>query len=594
MRHLILSCFILALAAGDLKASEGFAPNDVSILLNAPLSVDEAAEASLPLPETLFSTELAGKAGALVGALGSVTDTGANNRVFQIGTEIFSAAGRQTWHVASIRIDPGAPGLSPAFAPFGRQLQIRLVVQPVLNAETAPRVTDKALHVVYTFGRPAPTEACPLRVVASSADVAAFDAALEDLRGIKETLAAEGVVTDGAPLGVHPAFDRAETAELLVDELQRFLGEHLSEARLSALSIAGIPANAPEPWIFFAMRTTRDATGAVTGLTPVPSPAIAQPGLETEPRFAQALSFIGSFPEGRVVPAGLGRNRLPVDCLANLMPIPMPMASDGVSTTTLFDSATTSEDVAEIAAVINDATRSHFFNTDCLSCHTETRRALDLADDPQATAVEIAAAEGIAVGALPQNPGGNEVFGRWNVRAFGWFPGFQNPRGTRAQATVVRRTKHETDEVLACLNEGDWRDVARPCIGIDRAETLDQGWSEGIRQAFYHTSQGGDLMPLAYFLSLETADGAQLFADPANLAKYGLLPSGDGAAGLNPYNLPVGLAAAGEGMEKRVSLNCAACHVADVEVGDRRLRVDGAPAALDFDAFLADLSTALR
>ena len=75
---------------------------------------------------------------------------------------------------------------------------------------------------------------------------------------------------------------------------------------------------------------------------------------------------------------GLSRNLLPVDCLANFLLSSPPGSGDGVSTTTLFaEGANTPEAAAAIAAVVADPARAHFFNTDCLSCHTETRREID-------------------------------------------------------------------------------------------------------------------------------------------------------------------------------------------------------------------------
>ena len=80
--------------------------------------------------------------------------------------------------------------------------------------------------------------------------------------------------------------------------------------------------------------------------------------------------------------------------------------------------------------MIADPVKSHFFNTDCVSCHTETQRAIDIlkpADIP-----------GIDPAALPKDP--------WNVRNFGWSPAGE------LQATVTRRTAAETAAVVAYIN----------------------------------------------------------------------------------------------------------------------------------------------
>ena len=59
----------------------------------------------------------------------------------------------------------------------------------------------------------------------------------------------------------------------------------------------------------------------------------------------------------------------------------------------------------ETVDVIADPTRSHFFNTNCVSCHTDTRRTLDL--------IKHAKIPGVDPAVLPKE--------KWNVRNFGWF-----------------------------------------------------------------------------------------------------------------------------------------------------------------------------
>ncbi|MEO0791223.1 MAG: cytochrome c [Pseudomonadota bacterium] len=120
---------------------------------------------------------------------------------------------------------------------------------------------------------------------------------------------------------------------------------------------------------------------------------------------------------------------------------------------------------------------------------------------------------------------------------------------------------------------------------------LDQGWSDALRQKFYYTPQGSRMMPLSWFLALETKDGRS-FADPAQLTKYGLLPP-DGASTLNPHNLSVGLAIDPvdvPGLGKHIGLTCAACHTGNVNVGGKTVRVSGTASNFDFDSFYRDLA----
>ncbi|MEO1273934.1 MAG: di-heme-cytochrome C peroxidase [Pseudomonadota bacterium] len=556
---------VLALIAGS-AAAEEFAPNDVSILLAPPAT---ASDPVLALPQSALSDAVAAEAASVIDA-NNAAEAGP---AMPVSTGLL-VEGRGDLHISSLRIDPGAPGLTEGFAVFGRNLQVRLVAQPVEGA----LVRDEAVHLVYTFGAPQPSS-CPFHVSPSAADIAAFGQAIDALAEIKAALATE---TDGLPLGVHPAFAAGEGAAL-VDLVGDFVAEFLTEDRLSALSIAGLPERGgPEPWIFIALNRTPE------GFVAVPSPGVVQPD-DAPPVARQMLSFLGG---DRVVPAGQTRNRLPVDCLANfILPAlgqPQPVAADGVSTSPLFEDLSL-EAAEEIGAVIADASAAHFFNTDCVSCHTETRRTLDAGADP----VAFAAAAGLDPEALPRNPtsGG---FQNWNVRAFGWYPGFPDDVPGAAVATAVRRTATETAEVLHCLNEGDWADLSRPCIETAKAEFLDQGWSDGIRDGFYHQSQGGAIMRLDYFLALEEPGGGGRFAAPDHLAKYGFLRSNAGRPEESFESLPVGMTVDRSGPHPMVGLNCAACHAADVIAGDRRLRIDGAPAALDFDRFVFDLAEAMQ
>ncbi|WP_138472177.1 di-heme-cytochrome C peroxidase [Poseidonocella sp. HB161398] len=566
-------------------AAEEFAANDVSILLEAPF---EAEDPKLLLPVSSLSRELADVIARTISEQADGQE--GTTRMPKIRTALLEASNRDRLHVASIRIDPGAPGLHSAFAPFGRNLQVRLVVQPV-DVDKPQPVTDEALHLVYQFGaRDASVPGCGFRVVPSEADISAYEAVLTDLAAMKRGLAAMDVDTTGQPLGVHPAFGSPGKGHVLVEKLAAFLETHLTEDRLSAVSIAGLPDGAPEPWVFLAMQVAGPQT-----VIAVPSPALpGRPvgGPPPQANTRQMLSFVGDRSK-RVFPAPLTRNLAPVDCLFNQAiwahDLPRPGPGDGVSTAELFAPGGNMPDrAAEIGAVIADTSRSHFFNTDCVSCHTETRRQMDAGPDPMAAGAEIAAAEGIAAADLPADPGGR--LDHWNIRAFGWFPGF-GQTGERAHATVVRRTARETADVLACLNDGDWKDLSQSCGAPAPVKIDAQGWTDEVRRAFYHTSQGGRILPAAWFNALETPEGGARFATRENLETYGLLASEQDE--WNPDGWPIGFARTSVNGTDYVSLNCAACHTADVVAGDVRSRVDGAPAAFDFDRFIGDLARAV-
>jgi mono/diheme cytochrome c family protein len=124
----------------------------------------------------------------------------------------------------------------------------------------------------------------------------------------------------------------------------------------------------------------------------------------------------------------------------------------------------------------------------------------------------------------------------------------------------------------------------------------DQGWGDETRQLFYFTPQGSRMIPYAWFMALESADGQGMFATTANLERYGFLAA-DAPHQINPHSLPIGFAIDPveiPGRGRSLGLTCAACHTANVTVEGKVLRIDGAPAQLDFDQFTSDVAAAVR
>jgi len=123
-------------------------------------------------------------------------------------------------------------------------------------------------------------------------------------------------------------------------------------------------------------------------------------------------------------------------------------------------------------------------------------------------------------------------------------------------------------------------------------------WDAQMRARYYFTPQGSRLMPRDWFLALEQTSNETLFATRANLATFGFIfAESDAGTGLNADGLPIGFAldpylAPGPG--RWLGLTCAACHTAEVTHRGTRLRIEGAPAALDFDAFGAALNQAVQ
>jgi mono/diheme cytochrome c family protein len=343
----------------------------------------------------------------------------------------------RAWFIAGIRIDAGAPGLSSAIhEQFGQLPEIRLIVQPVTRGPLGePVVQDIAGHLIYNFTsdppKPAAQNGClPLFVP----DMATFHSIVVDLATLRDelrdgALGAHKVSTAGVPLGVHPGLADPATADQFRTELIRILAKYVSGARLGSMAIAGLPAGKPAPWIFLSM----------LGVPPHTSPALPQggflavngPTLDGQ-QFAQMLQPAGKNP--RVLPAPHTNNLNPITCQNAAVPANPPIASrNGVATAMLFDGPKLPDDkTKDLLDTIADPIKSHFFNTDCISCHTETRRAMDL--------VKVTSVPGVDPAVLPNGP--------WDVRNFGW--GEAGKAGM--QATVTRRTANETAAVVNFIN----------------------------------------------------------------------------------------------------------------------------------------------
>jgi RoxA-like, cytochrome c-like len=123
----------------------------------------------------------------------------------------------------------------------------------------------------------------------------------------------------------------------------------------------------------------------------------------------------------------------------------------------------------------------------------------------------------------------------------------------------------------------------------------DQGWTAADRDIFYTTGQGSLLIPYAWFKALRRLDVDEPFGAD-RLQRYGYLPNGRSTR--NPEGLPVGFVIDGNVTSGVLGMTCAACHTGQLEYQKegvlRALRLDGAPANADAQAFMADLTAAAR
>jgi mono/diheme cytochrome c family protein len=336
------------------------------------------------------------------------------------------------WFVAGIRIDAGAPGLSNDIrAQFGQLPEIRLIVQPIIkNPDGSPKVLDIAGHLIFDFvilppELPAPADCFPR----FAPDVDAFNSVVADVAALRTKLSngqlgAHAVSTAGVPLGVHPGLADAATANAVRNEMLALLERHISAQRLGSMAIAGLPASAPAPWIFLSI--VGDRAGH---FFPAHGPTLDG----SDQQFAQMLNPAGTNP--RVVPEPHTNNLNPITCKnAAVSATSLPIAvRRGVATFTVFATpAPPPDQTKQILDTVADPTKSFFFNTDCVSCHTETRRTMDL--------LSVTDIPGINKAALPN--------GQWDVRNFGW--GDAGKAGM--QATVTRRTTNETAASVAFIN----------------------------------------------------------------------------------------------------------------------------------------------
>ena len=108
---------------------------------------------------------------------------------------------------------------------------------------------------------------------------------------------------------------------------------------------------------------------------------------------------------------------------------------------------------------------------------------------------------------------------------------------------------------------------------VTKVVYLEQNWSPEESLLFYFTEQGSQIIPYDWFLALEQVDQAKPFRENENILKYRYLPQNPGK--LNPDGLPVGFVMGRRGLGRSwFGMTCAACHTAEIRVGDTGYRVD--------------------
>jgi hypothetical protein len=398
-----------------------FDVNDVSFLwpppttkedVDALVAGDTKTDDGSPLwPTAAFQAVLQRVKETAVANLGG----GASKIRFDDGVEdAFKKAA--TWKVVGFRVDPSAPGGHPDLVKqFGAMPQLRLILQPVTIDAGRIRVHDFAAHLVFGyFTGPAALPFTP--------DRDKFREIVADLAALK---AASTRPTEGR-LGVHPALKTRDAG--FASQVKAFLARHTSPSRSRLFAISFMGVEVPEPWIFLAMRVAADGT------------IVEAPQRTLGGKPAQMLAFLNT-PRAQPVPVTTN-----VD----------PAAGKGVSTGVLFanDVLGTLDAPAlpglarplhrDIPDLVANPQRAHFFNTDCVSCHTESTRR-DLLQIPEGDkAFRFAVAAGVSSvdpNVLPKSA--------WNVRNFGWF---QRGSSGPTLATVTMRAANEAAESVDLIN----------------------------------------------------------------------------------------------------------------------------------------------
>lgn len=399
-----------------------FDVNDISFLWPVPNNASEANELiasdektadgkSQIWPKSVFDTFI--KTAPTVGVTSSAGNT--HKISFDDGKLRNTFNQQKTWKVVAMRIDPSAPGSSSKMVnERGSVPQIRLIMQPVTVDNFGQVIVhDYTAHLVYSFTKGSHRPAVP--------DQEKFTEIVNDLKKLKANLAASGILTAGKPLGVHPGFE-GRNGQTFRNTLKTFIKKHVVEENLAGVSFMGLEP--PEPWIFSAMVKQNGS------FAQIPAPTLGG-------NKAQMLSFQDD------------KNVSPAPATENLG------SAKGVSTTLLFEQDVESKlsspvfanqarpRFQEIPDIIANPERTHFFNTDCVSCHSESarRQNLDIRTGDALFKYQLPAGISSVNTALLPND-------QWNVRNFGWFPGFGG-----AIETVTMRTANETAEAVEFINQ---------------------------------------------------------------------------------------------------------------------------------------------
>jgi hypothetical protein len=150
----------------------------------------------------------------------------------------------------------------------------------------------------------------------------------------------------------------------------------------------------------------------------------------------------------------------------------------------------------------------------------------------------------------------------------------------------------------ASMNDGDpdrgATTVKQDVFGdrFDTIEYLPQNWTTADSLWFYTVTQGSNMMPYDFFMTLERKGTSELIRSNENMNnRYRYLPQK--ATSSNPDALPVGFVKDTYKGKDYIGLTCAACHTAQINYKGKGIRIDGGPAIADMETFMIDVVTSL-
>jgi hypothetical protein len=422
---------------------------------------------------------------ALEGHTGKLTKTG-----IDFDDDLMN---RDNWRIVGMRFDPCAPsrkadgdnitgkGKDPqidfadatlVFAEAagnsaGCRIQVRLIAQPVLGGGDV----DTAAHLVFTYG-PLATDANTIspifKEMMSGRDIEERDDQgnktgktihVPGLQEIKAASVDAGVnLTTGAPLGVHPGLKNPTTQANVQQLVQRFIVGNIKERSRVARTIALMALNngGPEPWIF-----TAGLVIPPLGPDMKPNPAAAADGRDESsygnwvpapiPAYVLADDFKPDATDKRTLDTDKVPFHMQISFIGSPQVRPLPPASMA-STAPLFDQGSKNP---AVAFRVEQPFDTHFFNADCVSCHTTQPRLLRIGAPAAASDTDLGALGLGEAGKKFQRTHtkkgitgyvrkGEAQTANWNVRNFGYFGG---------KPTVANRAVTETIEVAAMTNE---------------------------------------------------------------------------------------------------------------------------------------------